>query len=401
MNGNMKATVMGIAAAWMAALAAPAQAGADMLDRETLLGGNRAAMAKAGYTFEAVYTGEYFINNGGLKNGDGYLDNKDVTLEIDGETALGWHGATLFFYALGNEGADPSSFVGDAQATSNIETGSTTWKLYEAWIDQRLGDRFRILAGLYDLNGEFDVTETAGLFLLSSHGIGPDFSQSGRNGPSIFPTTSLALRIAARVAEAGYVQAAMLDGVPGDPTNGRGTQVEIHGKDGWLIALEAGHVRGLDEGDDAPFHKLSLGAWYYTAKFPHNDGVSPDEHNWGVYGIADRAFGDRLSAFLRLGMANDAVNQFGTYVGTGAVLTGLFGEDDQLGLGVAHAVNGGAFADANPGFHDAETNLELSYRTQLTGWLAVQPDIQFVSSPSTDPAVDEATIVSVRFEAAL
>lgn len=365
-------------------------------------GGKRSGMEEAGYTFEAVYTGEGFINtSGGIDEDTGYLDNFDVTLEIDAEQAFGWNGATLFVYGLVNNGDDPSGFVGDAQGTSNIEQDETA-KLYEAWINQQFGDNLAVLFGLYDLNGEFDVTETAGLFLGSSHGIGPDYSQSGVNGPSIFPTTSLALRLSYQVSEPVYAQMAILDGVSGDPTQPMGTQVEINGNDGWLIALEGGHVTGLEEGDSAPYRKYSLGGWYYTEEAAHVDGVSPDEKAFGIYAIADRAVSDRLSAFLRLGFASEDVHQFGTYVGLGGVYTGLFGrEDDQLGLAVAHAINGGAFSDANPGAEDAETAIELTYRTQLTPWLALQPDVQYVISPGTDPTLDDALITSLRFEAAL
>lgn len=365
-------------------------------------GGKRSGMEDAGYTFEAVYTGEGFVNtSGGIDEDTGYLDNLDVTLEIDGEQAFGWGGATLFVYGLMNNGDDPSAAVGDAQGSSNIEADETA-KLYEAWINQQFGESFAALFGLYDLNGEFDVTETAGLFLGSSHGIGPDYSQSGVNGPSIFPTTSLALRLSYQVSEPVYAQIAVLDGVAGDPTQPMGTQVEINGNDGWLIALEGGHVTGLEEGDDAPYHKYALGGWYYTEKFPHVDGVSPDDKAYGVYAIADRAMSDSFSAFLRVGMASEDVHQFGSYVGLGGVYSGLFGNDDnQLGLAVAHAMNGGAFSDANPGAEDAETAIELTYRTQLTPWLALQPDVQYVISPGTDPTLDDALITSLRFEAAL
>lgn len=70
-----------------------------------------------------------------------------------------------------------------------------TWKIYEAWFQQKLfGDNLSILTGLFDLNSEFDLIETAGLFLNSSQGIGSNFSQTGLNCPSIFPNTSLWLR---------------------------------------------------------------------------------------------------------------------------------------------------------------------------------------------------------------
>ena len=41
---------------------------------------------------------------------------------------------------------------------------------------------------------------------------------------------------------------------------------------------------------------------------------------------------------------------------------------------------------------------ELAYRVQLTGWLVVQPMVQWVSNPGADSAVDDATIVGARVE---
>ncbi|MDQ3482646.1 MAG: carbohydrate porin, partial [Pseudomonadota bacterium] len=151
-----------------------------------------------------IYTAEVFRNTrGGLGRGTRYLDNFDMTLTVDGERALGWRGATLFAYGLYNNGEPFSDdLVGAVQGVSNIETGVGAARLYEAWIEQRFAsDRASVKLGLYDLNSEFDAIEAAALFLNPSHGIGPDFSQSGRNGPSIFPVTSLAIRGDYRLAD--------------------------------------------------------------------------------------------------------------------------------------------------------------------------------------------------------
>jgi porin len=77
--------------------------------------------------------------------------------------------------------------------------------------------------GLYDLNSEFDVIEAAALFLNPSHGIGPDFAQSGRNGPSIFPVTSLAIRGEYRLATRGWCARSCLTPCRAIPT------AEAHG----------------------------------------------------------------------------------------------------------------------------------------------------------------------------
>src|SRR3546814_14116465 len=92
-----------------------------------------------------------------------------------------------------NNGRSISDLAGDVQAVSNIETGVRALRLYEAWIDQKIGDAASVRIGLYDLNSEFDALDTAGFFVSSTHGIGTDFAQSGRNGPPLFPATSLEL----------------------------------------------------------------------------------------------------------------------------------------------------------------------------------------------------------------
>lgn len=52
-----------------------------------------------------VYTGEaWSYARGGLRRGERYLDNLDVTPTVDAERALGWRGVTLFAYGLYNNG---------------------------------------------------------------------------------------------------------------------------------------------------------------------------------------------------------------------------------------------------------------------------------------------------------
>jgi carbohydrate-selective porin OprB len=225
-----------------------------------------------------TYTGEAVgVPSGGVEQDVVYLDNLDATVTVRSDSLVGWPGLTAFAYGLGNQGGAPSTLVGDAQVTSNIEA-PLSWRLYEAWLQQTLGTRASVLVGLYDLNAEFDVNRTGSLFLNSAHGIGTPFGLSGRNGPSIFPVTSLAVRARVRVARRGHVQAAVLDGVPGDPADPGGTVVRFGEDDGVLVASEVGVYLGGDSPAraavvdrtidvDAP-GKLALGAWTYTTPLP-------------------------------------------------------------------------------------------------------------------------------------
>ena len=340
----------------------------------------------------AVYTFDVWRNaRGGLRRGWRYLDNLDVTLTVDAERALGWRGATLFAYGLYNNGASLSGdLVGDAQTVSNIETGVRAARLYEAWAEQRFaGDRASIKAGLYDLNSEFDTTGAGSLFLLSSHGIGPDLGQSGENGPSIFPNTSLAVRADYRIGKAWAVRAAAFDGVPGDPSRPARTAVKLGRGDGALLVGEVAYER---DGT-----KAAVGAWTYTARFDAIEGGRRGGSE-GVYLLVEYPLAaSGLAGFARLGFADADINPIGRYAGGGLVQTGLLRRDDQAGLSLAIAGFGAPYRRASAA--DArEVIIEATYRTPLNGWLTVQPDLQYVINPGGDPAVADALVLGLRVE---
>jgi porin len=392
--------------------------------------GWRANLANRGVVIEAVYTGEVFANvAGGVRREAGYLDNVDLTLAVDAEKLLGWPETSLFVYGLGDQGDNPSKDVGDAQRVSNI-AAYNTWKLYEAWVERRFSVAgLSVLAGLYDLNSEFDELRSASVFLKSSHGIDPTFALSGRNGPSIFPTTTLGLRLKWEPAPRVYLQTVVLNGLAGNPHNPSGTQLILNGDNGVLWTTEAGVLwwRATPAAAGLTGHrrlrrfagsdydaKVAVGTWYYTASLDAVASPAGSEKQLqslpGVYGIAEKSLtyeradpAQGLTAFARLGWADPRVNRFTFYAGGGLTYCGLVpGRDrDMTGLAVACAFNGHdyRFAQERNGerVDRAETDMELTYAAPLTGWLTVQPDLQYVINPNTDPSRPDALAVDLRF----
>jgi porin len=353
------------------------------------------AFSESPYTWNATYTGEWWRNqDGGLDTGTRYLDNLDVTLSIDAERAFGLPGVEFFLYGLYNNGQSfGGELTGDMHGVSNIETGVQAARLYEAWADWRFGaDRRQSLRfGLYDLNSEFDNTESGGLFINSAHGVGSELADSGRNGPSIFPVTSLALRWRADF-EHWSVLAAAFDGVPGDPDHPKRTTIRFDEGDG---ALLIGEVQRRGE----RVKKAAIGVWHYTADFPDvedrdaNGDPVMRSGNSGVYGLIDvRLLGDvaapdrQLTGFLRIGIADDDVSSIERYIGAGLTWRGI-------GLAYAH-VHAIAPARGN------EDNLELTWRVAVTDWLTLQPDLQYIINPGLEPGSDHALAFGLRFELA-
>ncbi|WP_372370814.1 carbohydrate porin [Candidatus Uabimicrobium sp. HlEnr_7] len=372
-------------------------------------GGMRTDLQDRGIFFEIAYTGEVVSNvAGGVARQTEYLDNVDLIMSIDGEKLFGWSGSTFLIYGIGNYGGDPSENVGDAQGTSNIEAPDT-FKLYEAWWQQNFfGDQLSFKIGLYDINSEFDVIEAAGLFLNGSHGIGADYSQSGVNGPSIFPVTSLAARVLVQATQNIYLLAAVLDGIPGDPDDEVGTHVILKRDDGLLFAGEIGYITYSENDESQVYSKYALGGWYYTEEF--EDVAREDDFhrgNAGLYLLMEQTVicdgnSPRGVVYARIGAANSNVNQFAAYSGFGFAYTGLVPNrnEDSIGIATAIAYNGNDFINAN-GANAFEASIEFTYLAQITPWFTLQPNIQYVINPGTDPDLDDAVVLALRFSVLL
>lgn len=354
----------------------------------------------SGYRFEAVYTGEILRNlDGGLATGTAYLDNLDLILELDIAEAWGLGSGTLFLYGLYNNGTTFSDErVGDLQVTSNIDAPAA-WRIFEAWYEVG-NESWSLRTGLYDLNSEFDVNGTSEVFLNSSHGIGAAFGQTGRNGPSIFPVSSLAVRGQWRSNDLLTVRLAVLDGVPGDPSDPASNEISLSGSDGALIVGE--FDLSLPVG-----RRWWAGYWKYTADFERLSGLGRTHKNDGWYAGVEQAMelGTlEASVFLRYGEANDEVNPMKNYVGAGLVIDSVSAmlEGDSFGFAIASARVGRPYRElieqSGAGSRSRETIWELTYRAPINDHLVLQPDFQWVQHPATNASLEDAVVVGLRFE---
>jgi porin len=368
-----------------------------------------------GVNLEIDYTSEIFSNlYGGIKRNTDYLHNLDVIFDFDMNKIIGWNDASINLYILGNHGGIPNEQVGTIQGVSNI-AAHNTWKLYELWLEQKFfNEKLSFLFGLYDLNSEFDVRETSSIFINPSHGIGPEFSLTGKNGPSIFPTTSLAIRLKYNFSDSFSIKSTILDGIPGDIENPNNTQVMLGENDGLLIAAELTFANN-SESNYNNYFKYGIGGWFYTEKFETFPNSSfenrvPEKGNYGLYGFAESHLisenknGEQgLAGFVRFGITNKNVNKVCTYYGTGINYLGLIpGRDDEiLGLAIGTSKNSNDFRISQFGNSQTQKTktheyiIELTYKINLLDYLSIQPDVQYVINP-TFSQKDSAFLLGVR-----
>ena len=364
------------------------------------------------FTFTGAYTADLLDDvAGGARAGDEYIDLLKLSAAYDGGVA-GRQGLTGLISIEHSNGANfTGAHVGGFQAVSSNEAQPGALRLYEVWVQQTVaGGAGGVKAGLIDINTTFDVQETAALFINASHGIGPDFGDSGFNGPSDYPTTALAVAGVYRAGEGWTAQIGVFDGVAGNPGHrGRIVDIEISARYGALIV-------GQVERRFGDVARIEGGVWAYTAKFPSLDQFTAARvprrvgGNDGVYALAEgrllgRSGGGNqggLSGWLRVGFANGDINRAEDYQGGGLVYTGLIhGRDkDEIGIAIARAGFGSgareAGARAGQDIGDAETDLEATYRYAFRDWLNIQPDVQYVFHPSGDLRRPNALVVGMR-----
>jgi porin len=227
----------------------------------------------------------------------------------------------------------------------------------------------------------------------------------GDNGPSIFPITGLGVVMRWDYSESVQARVAAFESTVGDPDHPHRTTIDLDGDEGALVAGEV-TLRPTEAS------RYLLGMWRSAS---HSTDFADEEsqrrtESLGVYGLAEGKLLERgerfLSGFLRVGFADSDVHQISRYVGAGVVWAGPLlasaQREEQLGIAIADIENGGPYlraqAELGSTFERHETAIELTYRMQALSWLALQPDVQYIIHPGTDPSLDDAWVVGLRFE---
>lgn len=348
-------------------------------------------------------SGGYTADVAGLAKRGRVLDDLQVFGDLDLDKAVGWKGATAHFEVLNNSGAMPNDDAGTLQGVNNIEVTRQRLRLFEAWVEQDFGDKGSVRAGLYDLNSEFYSNDSAGLLLAPAFGIGSELAATGPNGPSIFPSTALAVRVRWTPNETVYAEAAALNanaGVLGDPGG-----IKTSFDNGVLMIVEAGWRRR---------GKVAFGAWRYSDKQDDIRATTPagdpaHASARGAYVLLEHHLtgaGEnpvrKTMAFARLGVSDGDTTAFKGGWQAGVLVEHVFESrpDSAFSVGVNQAFLSGKFRDnafdAGQRLERSESAIEATYSDKI-GPVTIQPDVQYVKDPGADGDVGHALVATVRF----
>jgi porin len=354
------------------------------------------------WDWHAAYTADVIgVVDGVDPRAGRFLDNFDLSLDGDLERQFGWRGARIHLSLLANEGGEPNAVAGTLQGYDNIEVGAQGVRLYEAWVEQDLADgRASVLAGLYDVNSEFYATEASDLLIAPPFGIGSELASTGPNGPAIFPSTSLAMRLRLGPAKGLHAQFAAVNARAGTIGDDGGVDTTLD--DGILYLAEAGWSGPV---------RVAIGGWRYGERqedvrdiVGSGDPALSDAQ--GAYLVAEGTVfeaEDRptVRAFMRLGVSDGDTTDFKGGWQTGLRVDSVFeGRPDSafsIGLhqGLLSDKARANALDAGTGFANAEGGVEITY-ADAVGPFTIQPDLQWIYNPGGERDRDPILTAGLR-----
>jgi len=390
-------------------------------DRDTMLGdlgGVRTRLENFGIKFGLMEQEELWGTvSGGLAAGPAYDGLTTMSVNLDLEKMVGWTGASIFANAYQIHGLGPEGNVGALQLLSSIEATPST-RLFDLYIDQKLfGGVLDIRIGQGGINDEFMLSTGAAVLLNSSFGFPAWEAINLPSGAPNYPLAAPFARITVTPDQTWTGMLAIFDGNPAGPgTN----NPQVRDASGTLFrvqdpALVVGEVwYSVNQGQDAKGlpGRYKLGFVYHFGRFydqefdtvgiplasPLSNGLPKlRQHDYALYAVADQTIwptgkdtgvglfgqimggpGDRnlvnISAFGGVnwkgaipGREADTLAVGFAYVGIGSHATNFANQQALLGTGAPS--------------QGSETVLEATYQAQVTGWLQVQPDFQYVINP--------------------
>jgi porin len=357
-------------------------------------------------------SGDYILDVVGVARGNDegvrYVDLATVTAELDLDEAAGWHGAQFVAQAIAGTGQEPNALAGTLQGINNSEVSHNRVKLYQLYLAQQFADLpVTVRVGFIDLNEEFYSNDAAGLLIAPAFGIGSELAATGPNGPAIFPSTALTAAVRVEPTQDTYAAFAVVNaeaGVLGDAGGIRPLLAE-----GALMIGEAGWTGS---------GKLALGAWSYTRKqddlrLVDAAGDPLRQRAQGAYALLEWPIGAttsldedaprKASLFVRAGFSDGDTTPYWAGWQAGVLINrALPGRpDSQLSIGANQAFLSDKFrlneGDLGNPLRSAESGVELILADQVTPWLNLQADAQYVRNPSQAPGSRDAVILGLRF----
>jgi porin len=343
---------------------------------------------------EPIYTGEVFSNTRGGRSTKGatrYLGLLDLGITLECETLASSLPGQFHLLAQNTHGQGlTTDFVGDTQVVSNIDAYRNIMQVSEYWWEYSSDDEFvTFRIGKQEFNTEFMAMETASPFVQSTFGLSPSTAFP------TFPNQSIGAVLILQLTDAWRLKSGVWDAFSRGGTWGfsGNSSVILAGELEYSYALGGGRLPGI----------FSVGAVYESSERLDGEYISSvyeyvlqlEQAVYREENGSDTEQGLSIFAGLYPRVSGEIVAEesIGNSLVGGIVYVGLLsGRDrDCLGLGLA-------WAELYRGGSNQEQVTEVYYRAQLTPRVTLQPDLQYIATPSG--IYRDAFVVGTRMQIA-
>jgi porin len=324
-------------------------------------------LQKYGIKFAATYIGETLGNvSGGLKQGAIYEGQLNLAVDVDLQKLIGLRELTFhanLFQIYGDELS--RSNLRNFLVASGIEALPST-RLYEAWFEQKWGDKLSLRTGQLAADTEFINAKYTDVFTNASLGWPSITSVNLPSGGPSPPLAALGARLRANLTDNWTLATAIFDGDaagpgPDDPQLRDNHGVNFRMNDPPLVIGEVQYIWHGKKGDPGLDGKFKIGGWRHFGQFsdqrftaqgtslanPLGSGIPANlTGNSGVYSVFEQKIyrvgkdDERgIGIFARVASSPPDRNLIDLYADGGVEFIGLsdIRPKDKLGVGAGYA----------------------------------------------------------------
>ncbi len=323
------------------------------------------------------------------------MNRKDLMLEVSGD----YHG-----------GHDLSRDIGNAFAPAQIFSierrfGDGTLRLYRFSLEKLLlDDRLSLLAGRIGMGDDFLTSELYGNFVQAAFNSNPAGVVVNLPSFSVGPVSTWGWR--AKYEGEKWVFTGGIynsDDSLGDDDK-HGVDFSIRSDKGFIPIVQLGYKHNQEKNTTGLPGNYSMAVYYDSNEFEDLGDPSDSRHgNYGLYFHADQmvyaepgtSLAQGLTSFLATTvMPLTHINKFPYFVMGGMVYKGLFlkRDHDTTSVGVAY----GQFSDQLDKTY--EITFELTHEFEVTSWLSLQPDVQYILRPGGTGNIPDAWVLGFELE---
>ncbi len=380
--------------------------------------GWRERLSDFGLQMAFTYTADILGNaTGGMNRKVRYFHNigLDFLLDLDKLVRIpGAHFHLAVSQRTGNSLSDED--IGNVFNVAEVCCGPQTEVVTVAWEQQLFDDRLGIRAGHLSMGDDFATSSLYWQYVTS--GIDGNPGSLVFNVPfTEYPDATLGARIHGKPVEHLSMQVGVYNDDL-DQNASHGGNFAVNFSDGVMILAEVSyHDRLGDVSQALPGH-FTLGGFYHTGRFRKLDAPTssdlPSDNvygNGGIYGAVDQMvwrFGGApdprgvLPFVSVVGAPNADVSVFPFFFDSGVVMRGPIAARpyDDIVFGILYGQfsnvlrEGQRAAGQSP--QHFEMVLELSYIWQITPWLQLEPDIQYVIEPGGTGDIPNALVLGAQ-----